>query len=95
MENQHRKINGYRELSQVEIDLMNEVKQKGVELEHLIKRIHKHINDQALIAFKEPDDVEARRIQSAAPSKWLREGTTQLQLGLMELTRSIAQPTFF
>lgn len=32
MENQHRKIKGYRELSQAEIDLMNEIKQKGVEL---------------------------------------------------------------
>lgn len=32
MENQHRKISGYRELSQVEIDLMNQIKQKGAEL---------------------------------------------------------------
>ena len=29
MENQHRKISGYRELSQSEIDLMNEVKALG------------------------------------------------------------------
>lgn len=32
MENQHRKIAGYRELSQEEIDLMNRIKQKGSEL---------------------------------------------------------------
>lgn len=32
MENQHRKIKGYRELSQEEIDLMNRIKSKGVEL---------------------------------------------------------------
>lgn len=32
MENQHRKINGYRELSQEEIDLMNKIKKKGAEL---------------------------------------------------------------
>jgi hypothetical protein len=32
MENQHRKIKGYRELSQEEIDLMNEIKSKGAEL---------------------------------------------------------------
>lgn len=29
MENQHRKIAGYRELSQEEIDLMNRIKAKG------------------------------------------------------------------
>ncbi len=32
MENQHRKISGYRELSQEEIDLMNRIKEKGAEL---------------------------------------------------------------
>lgn len=32
MENQHRKIKGYRELSQEEIDLMNRIKAKGKEL---------------------------------------------------------------
>ena len=32
MENQHRKIKGYRELSQEEIDLMNHIKAKGAEM---------------------------------------------------------------
>jgi len=32
MDNQHRKIAGYRELSQEEIDLMNRIKTKGAEL---------------------------------------------------------------
>lgn len=32
MENQHRKIAGYRELSEAEIDLMNRIKAKGAEL---------------------------------------------------------------
>lgn len=32
MENQHRKIDGYRELSQEEVDLMNRIKAKGAEL---------------------------------------------------------------
>ena len=32
MENQHRHIKGYRELSQAEIDLMNRIKAKGAEL---------------------------------------------------------------
>ncbi|WP_298187780.1 hypothetical protein [uncultured Pseudomonas sp.] len=32
MENQHRKITGYRELSQEEVDLMNRIKAAGAEL---------------------------------------------------------------
>lgn len=32
MENQHRKIKGYRELSASEINLMNRIKEKGAEL---------------------------------------------------------------
>ena len=39
MENQHRQIKGYRELTQVEIDLMNEVKTKGAELWELIQKL--------------------------------------------------------
>lgn len=37
MENQHRKIKGYRELNEVEIALMNKIKEKGVELGELLK----------------------------------------------------------
>lgn len=39
MDNQHRKISGYRELSQEEIDLMNEIKQKGKELGELVAKL--------------------------------------------------------
>lgn len=39
MENQHRQIKGYRELSQEEIDLMNEIKAKGAELGKLVEKL--------------------------------------------------------
>lgn len=39
MENQHRQIKGYRELTQEEIDGMNSVKAIGVELGALIKKL--------------------------------------------------------
>lgn len=42
MENQHRKIAGYRELDQAEIDLMNEIKAKGAELGELIDKLNAH-----------------------------------------------------
>ena len=74
MENQHRQIKGYRELSQEEIDLMNKVKEQGVVLGELIDRLKQH---------PETD------------KRWVAIGATDLQTGLMAMTRSIAKPTFF
>ena len=36
MDNQHRKISGYRELSESEINLMNQIKEQGKALDKLI-----------------------------------------------------------
>lgn len=74
LENQHRKINGYRELSEEEIGLMNKIKSKGAELGDLV---------QELRASPELDQ------------RWVSVGATDLQTGLMALTRSVAKPTFF
>ena len=39
MDNQHRKIKGYRELNQDEIDAMNEVKAMGIKLSDLVEKL--------------------------------------------------------
>ena len=39
MENQHRVIKGYRELSQDEINLMNEVKNVGAKIGELVEKL--------------------------------------------------------
>lgn len=39
MDNQHKLIKGYRDLTQDEIDLMNAVKSEGVRLGELIERL--------------------------------------------------------
>lgn len=39
MENQHSKIKGYRKLSQLDIDLMNEVKALGVQLGNIVDKL--------------------------------------------------------
>ncbi len=39
MDNQHRKIKGYRELNQDEIDAMNEVKAMGIKLSELVEKL--------------------------------------------------------
>lgn len=80
MDNQHRQIKGYRELSQEEIDLMNEIKSKGVELGALVNKLRAH------------QDTDG---QPLLDHRWISIGATDLQTGLMALTRSVAQPTFF
>lgn len=74
MDNQHRQIKGYRELSQEEIDTMNEIKQHGLALQDLVQKL---------------------RALPNADQRWVSIGTTDLQTGLMALTRSVANPTFF
>jgi hypothetical protein len=39
MDNQHRHIKGYRELGQAEIELMNQIKAKGVEMGVLVEQL--------------------------------------------------------
>lgn len=94
MENQHRQIKGYRELNAGEIALMNEIKTKGLELGALIGRVHEHLQGQVVDAANGDHD-EAMRIDAAQPQRWVAIARTDFQTGLMALTRSVAQPTFF
>lgn len=75
MENQHKQITGYRELSQAEIDAMNNVKALGVQLGDFVQ------------ALRDRADIYDPR--------WVSIGATELQQGLMALTRAIAKPTTF
>lgn len=93
MENQHRKIRGYRELSQEEIDLMNEIKTKGAEFGELVEKIRRIHADQRRIHADNHDEIE--RLNEAEPERWTAIGKTHIQEGLMALTRSVAQPSFF
>lgn len=72
MDNQHRKISGYRELDQEEIDAMNAIKALGPQIEEVVNSM--------------PDSADPR---------WKAIGVTDLQKGLMALTRAIAKPELF
>jgi hypothetical protein len=74
VENQHRQILGYRDLSPEEIALMNDIKQMGVLLGDLIERL------------RHRPDLDQR---------WVSIGQTDLQTGLMALTRAVTKPTVF
>lgn len=87
MENQHRKIKGYRELNQDEIDLMNEIKEKGVELGALIDKV-------AAVNATAHEAGDSAPYASDA-YRWSGIAKTHLQQGLMALTRAVAKPEFF
>lgn len=106
MENQHRKIKGYRELSQEEVDLMNRIKAKGKELLDLQAELAGRLNtdlEVKQVAAKasklapedeaSPECVELRRFQAAEPMRWAAIGKTDIQTGIMALVRAVAQPS--
>jgi hypothetical protein len=74
MDNQHRQIKGYRDLTQDEINMMNTIKSMGIQLEELIGLV---------------------RGTEGADQRWASIGATDLQTGLMALTRAVARPTAF
>ena len=84
MENQHRKIAGYRELNADEIALMNLVKQKGEELGNLVRTMELLAEQQKAAGAEYPMD-----------QRWVAIGKTDLQTGIMALVRAIAQPSTF
>lgn len=88
MENQHRKITGYRELTQAEIDLMNEIKEKGKELSALVDKVN-------LVNSNEDDEAFMEQVTVSKAFRSSAIAATDLQTGLMWLTRAVAKPDFF
>ena len=82
MENQHRKIKGYRELSEEEINLMNMIKKKGSELETLLEGIEK------LPILEDTSQALQRK-------ECLVNATKDLKQGIMWTVRSVALPESF
>jgi hypothetical protein len=99
LENQHRKISGYRELSQEEINLMNEVKALGVAQEAVLKKVEAHIagqrTDCEMTSNMNTKQKIETRMDNATPERFLSLAKTEFQTGLMYATRAVAQPEFF
>lgn len=82
MENQHRKISGYRELNQEEIDLMNQIKAKGRELIELQQRVY----DLPVCGDDELGTMEYQR------EMWAHQSRINIETGVMQLVRAVALP---
>jgi hypothetical protein len=103
MDNQHKKIKGYRDLSQAEIDLMNEIKAKGEELRALVSKIHSIVATP--LPLLEAGDNAAEMVVGTAlhsletegdsPTYWLRTADSYFRSGLMAAVRAVAQPTSY
>lgn len=81
MDNQHKLIKGYRDLTQAEIDAMNALKAKAAEL-------------QTLIAQTEDMLIGIDRLGSDA-RRCIAIARTELQTGFMWAIRAVAQPQGF
>lgn len=77
MDNQHKQIKGYRDLTQGEVDLMNAVKGKEAEAGAMVSLI------EAVVA--ESGDQEAGR--------WVSLARTHLEIGMMFAAKAVARPT--
>lgn len=87
MDNQHKQIKGYRDLTQEEIDLMNKIKTLAEQVGDLVAEIEM-VTDEAYFSADE-DNGEADA------TRWVYSAKKDLQLGFMQLTRAIAKPTTF
>ncbi len=87
MDNQHKQISGYRDLTQEEIDLMNEAKDLEAQCLALHRKIMDHLNGQDLRR-----EEEFFRQMAAEPHRWLLNGKDNIEFGFMALIRAVAQP---
>lgn len=81
MDNQHKKIKGYRDLSEEEIALMNEAKELASKVGDFVDKVQ---------TLSDGSDVKI-----TIDRRWLAIGRTDLQTGFMALIRSVARPTTF
>jgi hypothetical protein len=106
MENQHRKITGYRDLGEADINAMNLIKGHGRTMFDLLQAVKAHVGTQRAAqqdALIGPPDIiaemdakaEIARLNAAQPERWIAIAQTHFQEGLMALTRAVAQPSSF
>ena len=93
MDNQHRKITNYRELSEEEIELMNRLKQKGQEFLDLLKEVEE-TQGSMLSAIAQDSSVEDRiaAIRNGDCFRWLAMAKTDVQTATMFACRAVALP---
>ena len=80
VDNQHKKIKGYRDLTKDEIALTNEAKELAEQCGKLVYKLQV---------------THSQSGNYCIDPRWLSIGKTDLQKGFMALVRSIARPEIF
>lgn len=93
MSNPNPMFQGYRELSEAEVALIEEVKQHAEKTRSLLSRIEHFCIDRHEADKVKPEYVPHSVITE--PMRWSGIARTELQQGFMSLTRAIAAPTSF
>lgn len=88
MENQHRLIKGYRDLTQEEIDAMNKYKEQAEIVAGLIR-------EQSIRLEMMPQNSTQECLDKNEARRWLVMAQDKLQLGFMCLIRSLTRPSSF
>ena len=78
VDNQHKKITGYRDLSQFEINMMNDLKSMEETMRRMLGNLKAYIDNDT-------EDKEALR--------WVAEARTCLETGMMYAIKAVARPT--
>ncbi len=97
MENQHKHIIGYRDLSKRDVDGMNLLKEAGRAMLHVIECMEGEIKAQRKACHAIEDEglrsAEQNRMDAAQPERWLALARTHQQMATMFMVRALAQPT--
>lgn len=86
------KLTGYRQLSETEAAMMNDIADIGAGLDRTVKIVRDYLTLQAQAASDARDNAELTRIGAAEPQRWAAIARTHFQEGLMALRRAVAQP---
>lgn len=85
-------ITGYRQLTQTELDLINEAKALAEQCGAFIERLRSNAPDVSGL-FELARGVP--RQFTSLDQRWISIGATDLQTGFMAVIRGIAKPTSF
>lgn len=91
MDNQHKLIKGYRDLSPQEIAMMNKIKALAEQAGSLVAELRSIPPTPA----GQLPQAAAGWFGSTVDQRWVSLGATDLQTAFMALTRAVAQPTTF
>ena len=83
------KITGYRQLSEAEVELMNEGKALAEQCGEWIAKLRTH----PVSVINQPQTLPGQL--PSLDQRWISIGATDLQTGFMAIIRGIAQPTTF